>query len=215
MAVPSHRTSGAGDQSAVRRKIQQNAARTGKTTAPLAPTLSHHDAEDWAFVRIAKPLLWLFVIDLGISVGAGLYEHRIVVPEWIGPGADGLPRWDAAAARAADTGRRFWVYVTTVPLTLLTLANLIAAWRSTGPQRGAWLIASLAALADRVMTFAYFIPTMVALMAATDSAESVATATEWSQLNYLRHVLGFSAWLAALRALIRADQPATSLGWAK
>lgn len=103
---------------------------------------------------IAKTLLWLFVINLGIAVGAGLYEHRIVVPEWIGPGADGLPRWDAAAARAADTGLRFWVYITTVPLTLLTLANLIAAWRSKGSQRPAWLVASFAALGDRVLTFA-------------------------------------------------------------
>ena len=25
-------------------------------------------------------LLWLFVINLGIAFGAGVYEHRIVVP---------------------------------------------------------------------------------------------------------------------------------------
>lgn len=29
----------------------------------------------------------------------------------------------------------FWVYVTTVPLTLLTLASLVAAWLSQGPMR--------------------------------------------------------------------------------
>jgi hypothetical protein len=27
--------------------------------------------------------LWLFVINLGIALGAGLYEHRIVVARWI------------------------------------------------------------------------------------------------------------------------------------
>jgi hypothetical protein len=31
-------------------------------------------------------LLWLFVINLGIAFGAGLYEHRIVVSRWITAG---------------------------------------------------------------------------------------------------------------------------------
>ena len=110
---------------------------------------------------MATALLWLFVINLGIALGAGLYEHTIVVPEWIGLGADGLPRWNAEAARSADTGRRFWVYVTTVPLTLLTLANLATAWRFKGPARRPWLGAAVAALADRAITFGYFIPMMI------------------------------------------------------
>jgi hypothetical protein len=150
---------------------------------------------------MATALLWLFVINLGIALGAGLYEHTIVVPEWIGPGPDGLPHWDAEAARSADTGRRFWVYVSTVPLTLLTLANLATAWRFKGPARRAWLVAAVAALADRAITFGYFIPTMIRLMAASDSAESVETAQLWSLLNHGRHLLVFGAWLAALRAL--------------
>ena len=150
---------------------------------------------------MATALLWLFVINLGIALGAGLYEHTIVVPEWIGLGADGLPRWNAEAARSADTGRRFWVYVTTVPLTLLTLANLATAWRFKGPARRPWLGAAVAALADRAITFGYFIPTMIRLTAASDSPEAVATAQLWSLLNYGRHLLVFGAWLAALRAL--------------
>jgi hypothetical protein len=28
-------------------------------------------------------LLWLFVINLGIAFGAGLYESRITVPQWL------------------------------------------------------------------------------------------------------------------------------------
>lgn len=151
---------------------------------------------------MAIALLWLFVINLGIALGAGLYEHRIVVPEWIGPGADGLPRWDAEAARAADTGRRFWVYVTTVPLTLLTIANLVNGWRAKGPARRPWLGAALAALTDRAITFGYFIPVMVGLLAASNSAEAVSTAQLWSLLNYGRHLLVFGAWVAAIRALI-------------
>ena len=139
-------------------------------------------------------LLWLYVINLGIAFGAGLYEHRIVTPRWIGQ------RWNAAAARQDNTGLRFWAYVTTGPLTLLTLANLLAAWTVSGATRAWWLAAALLVLVDRILTFSYFIPTMVGLMNAKDSPASVALATRWVKLNYLRHVLVLGGWLAALRA---------------
>lgn len=145
-------------------------------------------------------LLWLFVINLGVAFGAGLYEHRIVVSMWISTLGKSGAHWNAEAVRRDDTGRRFWVFVTTVPLTLLTLANLFAAWRTSGAVRGWWLAAGLAAMADRAFTFSYFIPTMVRLMGATDSPESVAVATRWWNLNYLRHAIVLAAWLASLRA---------------
>ena len=87
-----------------------------------------------------------------------------------------------------------------MPLTLLTLANLFAAWRVSGEVRGWWLAAGLAALADRAFTFGYFIPTMVGLMRAADSPEAVAVATRWWNLNYLRHAIVLAAWLMALKA---------------
>jgi hypothetical protein len=147
----------------------------------------------------SRILLWLFIINLGIAFGAGLYEHRIVVPRWISSSPEYGTHWHAEAARRDDTGRRFWAFVTTLPLTLLTLANLFAAWRASGAVRGWWLAAGLAALADRAFTFSYFIPTMVRLMGATDSSESVAVATQWWNLNYLRLAIGLVAWLATLR----------------
>jgi hypothetical protein len=93
-----------------------------------------------------------------------------------------------------------WAYVTTGPLTLLTLANLFAAWTASGVARDWWLAASLLVLTDRILTFAYFIPAMVGLMNEADSAAATARATRWMSLNYLRHVLLFGGWLAALRA---------------
>ena len=57
----------------------------------------------------------------------------------------------------------------------------------------------IGALADRLFTLTYFIPTMVGLMGATDSPESVAIATRWSNLNVLRHAMALAAWLAALK----------------
>jgi hypothetical protein len=146
---------------------------------------------------VIRILLRLFVINLGIAFGAGLYEHRIVVPTWIG-----ATHWHPDIARRDDTGRRFWGGVTTLPLTLLTIVNLYAAWASSGPQRGWWLAASLAAAADRAVTFGYFIPVMVRLLATPDSPQAVALAQRWSALNWLRHALVLTAWLAALEALV-------------
>jgi hypothetical protein len=151
-------------------------------------------------------VLWLFVINLGIAFGAGLYEHRIVAPDWISVSADGTRHWNAEAARHDDTGLRFWAFVTTMPLTLLTLANLFAAWRARGPIRRWWIASGLAALADRVFTFAYFIPTMVGLMAMADSPDAATAAMRWSNLNYVRHALVLIAWLAALKALTMTDR---------
>jgi hypothetical protein len=149
--------------------------------------------------RMQTVLLWLLVINLGIAFGAGLFEHRIVVPAWISAGPDGA-HWNAEAVRRDDTGLRFWAYVTTGPLTLVTLANLFAAWNASGALRTWWLAAVLVVLGERILTFSYFIPTMVGLMNALDSPSSAATAARWASLNYLRHALTLGGWLAALKA---------------
>lgn len=144
-------------------------------------------------LHVTTILLWLFVINLGIAFGAGLYETRVVIPSWMN-----LPRrtWP-------NTGLLFWVYVTTVPLTLLTLANAVAAWVDDGPRRNWWLAAVAITVVERVATFAYFIPTMVRLSGAADMSEAdVRTGlAQWLFLNNGRHVLTLAAWLAALKAL--------------
>jgi len=149
---------------------------------------------------VSRVLLWLFILNLGIALGAGLYEGRIVVPRWINTGPDGEAHWNAEAARQDDTGLRFWVFTTTVPLTLLTLANLVAAARAAPPAREWWLAAGVAASLDRLFTFSYFIPTMVRLVVAPDAPEFAAAATRWASLNYVRHALVLAALLAALKA---------------
>ena len=137
-------------------------------------------------------LLWLFVIDLGIAFGAGLYEARVVVPAWAAIRPDLWP----------NTGLMFWVYVTTVALTLLTIANAIVAWQSPRPAR-TWYVAAVAiVLVERVATFSYFIPTMVRLMGAEGlpQAEIAAALSHWQFINHGRHVLVLLGWLAALKA---------------
>ena len=97
-------------------------------------------------------VLWLFVINLDIAFGAGIYEGRVVIPQW----ANIPPReWP-------NTGLMFWVYLTTVPLTLLTVVSLIAAWLTQGPMRPWYLAAVCIVIVERIATFSYFIPPMAA-----------------------------------------------------
>jgi len=105
-------------------------------------------------------------MNLGIAFGAGLYEIRIVVAPWIDSVLRGEP------ARFPDTGRKFWAFVTTGPLTLLTLASLVAAWQTPGARGAWWLGAAVITLVERIMTFSFFIPTMLKLQRGQISPES-------------------------------------------
>ncbi|HXE57825.1 MAG TPA: anthrone oxygenase family protein [Gemmatimonadales bacterium] len=151
-------------------------------------------------------LLWLFVVFSGIAAGAGLYETRIVVPRWFVRTAEVGPRGirvDAEAMRTLDPGRRFWAFVTTGPLTLLTLASLGVAWRSAAPGHDWWLAAAAVTLVERVMTLAYFIPRALRLMRAETlpPEQAGAMASRWMGLNHLRVALSLAGWLLALRAV--------------
>lgn len=53
---------------------------------------------------------------------------------------------------------------------------------------------------------------MLALMQAVDSPESVATAQRWANLNYVRHALTLTAWLAALKAFALVHGPCQDIG---
>ena len=93
--------------------------------------------------HITEALLWLFIMNLGIAFGAGLYEQRIILPQWFNRLPQSGLRVDSEAMRRTDAGREFWAYVTTVPLTLLTLASLVMAYQSQGPRRDWWLSAAV------------------------------------------------------------------------
>jgi len=147
-------------------------------------------------------LLWLFVIKLGIAGGAGLYEQRIILPQWFPTAAESGFRVDSEAMRRTDTGRQFWAYVTTVPLTLLTLAHLVVAWQAQGSRRHWWLSAAVMILVERIGTFSYCMPMAFTLMRAEilpiPSAEAIAW--QWVMLNHARATLTLVGWLAALKA---------------
>lgn len=144
-------------------------------------------------------LLWLFVVNLGIAFGAGLYEWRIVLPQWFERLPDRGIRVNAAAMLATDPGRRFWGFVTTLPLTLLTVANGVVAWQCDDGRRYWWVAAVAITLVERIGTFFYFIPTAIRLTRANHDMSGVAA--RWIAANYVRMALTLIGWLAALQAL--------------
>ena len=97
----------------------------------------------------------------------------------------------------------FWVYVTTVPLTLLTVVSFIAAWFTQWPMRFWYLAAVCIIIVERVATFSYFIPTMVRLMGTEGLAEAdvKAALSQWLLMNHGRHLLTLAGWLTALKVL--------------
>ena len=158
------------------------------------------------FMPYARAALMLFLLTLGIALGAGLYESRIAAAHWLAQSPDGALHWDAAAAASDNVGVRFWALVTTGPLTLLTLVNLwIALRRAEGQLRHWWLAGALLALVERGVTLAYFVPAMIGLMEAVDSPQAVRDATLWLDLNYARHALILAAWFASMKAYALAQ----------
>lgn len=152
--------------------------------------------------KLITILLWAYVINLGIACGAGLYESRIEAPRWLSRGPDGTLRWHREAAAEADVGLRFWAFVTTAPLTALTLAGLACLWSAPEPVRSWWLAAVAAGLAERAMTFGFFIPAMLKLLdpGLYGEAEAAAKAALWVKLGWLRFAATAASLVAALQA---------------
>ena len=149
-------------------------------------------------------LLALFILNLGTAFGAGLYETKIVLPKWFHKSAGAGYSVNTAAMQELDSGRTFWAFVTTGPLTLLTLTNLIFAWQSNQPGQLWWLVATLITLLERISTFTFFIPTAIKFQKAEQLPLSRIEhlVPLWISLNYIRNLLTPIACLIALRALV-------------
>jgi hypothetical protein len=138
-------------------------------------------------VSLPDIVLWLFVLTLGTSFGAALYEARVVVPLWTHT-ASGAFQWAADLSRRTDAGRRFWAFVATGPLTLLAVASLLLAAQEQSGRREWWMAAILR------------------LQRVTPGDPNVDHAVlRWISLNYLRLTFLFIGWLAALRALTLSE----------
>lgn len=150
-------------------------------------------------------LLFLFTLNLGTAFGAGIYELKLIVPQWFIKLNGSAYTVNTEAMRGLDSGRNFWAFVTTVPLTLLTLVNLILAWQSSQQNQPWWLAAAGLTLIERLGTFCFFIPTAIRLQQADKLSPSHTTRLVklWISSNYVRNALTLIGWIIALIALAR------------
>jgi len=149
-------------------------------------------------------LLSLFVINLGIVTSAGIYETRIVLPLWFSKLPGGNYAVNMENMQQIDTGRKFWGFASTVPLTLLMITNLVFAIKAQAPLHNYWLAASLLVFVERFSTFLFFIPTAIKLAKPGKlPAEKISgLVSTWLKFNNIRVALTFIALLFSIKALL-------------
>jgi len=157
---------------------------------------------------IAQIFLWLFVISLGITLGAGLYETLVVLPLWTSAPPDSVIAYyqhNAADPQfALNAGFRFWIFQTPL-LGLLAVACLLSGLK-TRPEHRKWrIIGTVLTLIVVIFTFVWFVPNLIALhgksVIAMSPDEVTSLTNWWVGLNWVRVVVVSVGWLAALRAL--------------
>lgn len=154
-----------------------------------------------------KIFLWLYVIVLGIEMGAGLYETLVVLPLWTHSIPDSVIAYyqhNAANQQLGMTpGPRFWMFFTPL-LGLLSIAALLTGFRTNAEHRKWRVIGTGLCIITVTATFAWFVPNIIRLGSAevlTMSRDEVASvANAWVSLNWVRAVVGSLALLASLRA---------------
>lgn len=164
-------------------------------------------------MNISKKVLWLFVVILGIEVGAGLYETIVIIPMWMGGGSDSVIKYyELYAANpqfALRSGEKFWMFFT--PLVgLLAIATFLTSFKTSPTHRKWRQIGSGLTVFIVVVTFAWFVPNIMRLTfdVPNMTAEAITTTAKWwVNLNYIRCVLAVTAVVCVLKALsVQQDQ---------
>lgn len=155
-------------------------------------------------VILARIALWLLVILLGLELGAGLYETRIVVPLWSAGVPETLAEGNPFGRVAIDAGMRLWAILTSAVALLAVVALVLGFW-AAAPQRGWQIAAAIIELLVVAATLGYFRPVLIRLFmghgAGLSRSEIVAIVNRWVMLSRVRVVVSLIAWLVALYAL--------------
>ena len=153
---------------------------------------------------VGHSTLWLFVVALGLDLGAGIYEATVVVPLW----AEGVPETLAAGNPygrvAINAGIHFWAYLTSI-VAVLSVVALVFGRIAPVPRRGWQTFSAIAELIAVAMTLLYFRPTLVMLFvghgAGLSAGAVAAIVGRWVMWSRVRIAISFVAWCASLRAL--------------
>ncbi len=156
---------------------------------------------------LARATLWLFVILLGIDIGAGTYEARNVVPLWASGAPASLQADNPYTRVATDAGLNWWRYLTPT-LAVVTLAALLLSGAAPAAGRTWRMAATALELLVIATTVTYFIPGIMLMLVRHGDGQPpgvlAAKASLWASVNWVRVVVSLAAWVAGLRALTLA-----------
>jgi hypothetical protein len=149
-------------------------------------------------------LLIVFFLTVTLSLGGGLFEVLVIYPNWrhAADADDLLHKLETSGQNNA--GKHFWPIVSPAQ-GLLSIVNIIVAWNYTGAAHGYWLAAAVAIFITRVVTFAYFIPTMLNKIMKPHTVEHgrlKGIIKQWVNLSPLRLAPELFAWVMTVIALM-------------
>lgn len=149
-------------------------------------------------------LLCAFIFSAGMGIGGGLYETRVVYPNWVyAASAEELSK-KLASSGQAGAGRRYWPLVSPASA-VLAMLNVFAAWHHAGMVRGLWLMSSIAIVLKSVGTYGYFVPTYVRRIGRAGSMDTRTlrrVVRTWTRLSPLRILVETFAWVTGIWALL-------------
>lgn len=155
-------------------------------------------------IAFEQGALSVFIFFNGMGVGAGLYETRVVYPNWAVDALPGTLRSRLISSGQAGAARRFWPFVSPVAL-LLALVNSYLALRQADPVRLLWLISSLSIVIKSLATYTYFAPVMIRHFERSeemDTSRLRRMITIWTILSPMRLLAEVIAWIAGIWTLI-------------
>jgi hypothetical protein len=155
-------------------------------------------------ITTAQVLMCTFIFSVGLGIGGGLYETRVVYPNWAGdPTPDGLSE-KLISSGQAGAARRYWPLVSPVSA-LLAIVNMFLAWDQVGMVRDLWLMSSIVIVLKSLGTYGYFVPTYVRRIAKPNTMDAVTLrrlVRQWTGLSPLRIVVEIFAWITGMWALL-------------
>ena len=165
-------------------------------------------------MSFARFCLFLFVVVVGLEIGAGLYETLVVLPMWAMNAPDSVVAFyqhnQANPEFAINAGGRFWIFLTPF-VGIVAIAALLSGLRTSGAHRGWRMAGTLIAITVVAVTFAWFVPNLIKLLyhvPEMTNAEIATTANRWYIANWGRVVVGITGWICGLIALSKPEHPA-------
>jgi hypothetical protein len=157
--------------------------------------------------RLTRFFLWLSVLSSGITLGAKLFDLRVLAGAWSNSPPESLSLLPYGANYPVDTGE-FFQPIGLVCL-VAALGAMIAGWKTPWRFRALLVIPAALILACWVFTVLWFWPRNAALWAVArgtanavqDRDQIIRMAREWVRYDWLRIATLTVSFVCAIRAI--------------